>query len=282
MTSANNEQAEFWAGLAPTWVEIEDQLEQVSGLPGEIAMVRLGVQSGQQVVDLGCGTGRTTLELARRVAPTGRAVGVDIAAEMLVRARQHAVEARVDNVEFLQADVQADDMGERRFDAAYSRFGVMFYTDPVAAFLGVHGAIRPGGSLSFVCWQPLTANDWMLVPGMAAVSVLGQLPPMPGPEEPGPFSLADPDRVRGILASAGFGDVDVEPYSDFVVTTEDRIPEVSAIAARVGAVREQLRDADQSTKDRVQAAIEDALRSRVEHGEVRASRSFFAVTAKAA
>jgi SAM-dependent methyltransferase len=281
VTFANKEQAEFWAGISPTWVEIEDQLEEVSGVPGQMAMDRLRLQPGQQVLDLGCGTGRTTLELASRVVPGGRALGADIAAEMLVRAREHAAEAGTKNVDFLQADVQAHDLGEGQFDAAYSRFGVMFYADPVAAFSGVHRALRPGGSLSFVCWQPITANDWMLVPGMAAVTVLGKMPQMPGPDEPGPFSLADPDRVRSILGSAGFADIDIQPHSDFVVVTEDRIPQMAAIATRVGAVRELLADADQSTKDRVRAAIEDALRARVEDGEARASRSILLVTAKA-
>src|SRR6202035_404031 len=116
MTLANSEAAEFWAEMAPTWVEVEDQLEQVSGEPGRLAMDRLGLESGQAVVDLGCGTGRTTLELARRVGPGGRAVGVDIAAGMVARARDHAAEAGVDNVEFIQGDVQAHDLGEGRFD----------------------------------------------------------------------------------------------------------------------------------------------------------------------
>ena len=280
MTSANEEQAEFWAGVAPVWLEIEDELEEISRVPGRMAMDRLGLQPGLRVLDLGCGTGRTTLRLAERVAPTGRAIGVDIAAEMLVRAREHGAEAEATNVDFVHADIQAHDLGDRQFDAAYSRFGVMFYTDPVAALSNVNRAMRPGASLSFVCWQPLTANDSMLVPGMAAVSVVGKMPPMPGPEEPGPFSFADPDRVNRILASAGFTDIDIEPHSDSVVTAEDRIPEVAALATRLGAVRELLNDADQATRERARAAIEEALRARVEDGQARASRSILLVTAR--
>jgi SAM-dependent methyltransferase len=281
MTFENKEQAEFWAGIAPTWVEIEDDLEQVSGEPGRMAMDRLDVRPGQQILDLGCGTGRTTLELASRAAPAGRAVGVDIAEEMLARARQHAAAAGIENAEFRHADVQAADLGAGQFDGAYSRFGVMFYTDPVVAFASVRGALRSGGSLSFVCWQPVTANEWMLVPGMAAVSVLGQMPAMPNPDEPGPFSLSDPDRTRGILESAGFRDIGIQPHNDVVATTEDRIPRVAAIATRVGAVRDLLKDADPSTGDRVRTAIEEALRARVEDGEARVSRGILLVTATA-
>jgi SAM-dependent methyltransferase len=282
MTFANQEQAEFWAGMAPTWVELEDMLEVVSGLPGQLAMDRLELRPGQQALDLGCGTGRTTLQLAARVAPGGRAVGVDIAETMLVRARQHATEAGLENVEYRRADVQAADLGHEQFDGAYSRFGVMFYTDPVAAFRGVRRAMRTGGSLSFVCWQPITANEWMLIPGMAAVSVTGQVPAVPGPDEPGPFSLADHDRVRSILGAAGFGDIDILPNNDIVTTPADRIPQVAGIAMQVGAVRGMLEDADQSTRDRVRAAIEDAMRSRVENGEARATRGVLLVKATAA
>jgi SAM-dependent methyltransferase len=281
MTFANSEQAEFWAGVAASWIEIEDQLEDIVGLPGRLAMDRLDVQPGQVVVDLGCGTGRTTLELASRVAPGGRALGVDIAAEMLGRARQHAAEATVGNIEFRQADVQAEDLGAGQFEAAYSRFGVMFYSDPVAAFTGVHRALRAGGSLSFVCWQPISANDWMLVPGLAAVPVTGTMPPMPDPDQPGPFSLAEPDRVRSILAAAGFDNIDIRAHDDFVVRPEDQIPEAAAMALKVGAVRELLKGTDPSMPGRVQAAIEDALRARVENGEARVSRGVLLVRATA-
>jgi SAM-dependent methyltransferase len=281
VANANSEQAEFWAGIAPTWVEIEDELEQISGEPGRMAMDRLDLQPGQHLVDLGCGTGRTTIEMARRVAPGGQAVGVDIAEPMLVRARQHAADAGADNVEFVQADVQSHDLGDGTFDAAYSRFGVMFYTHPVAAFTAVRKAIRPGGHLSFVCWQPLAANDWMFVPGMAAVSVLGVMPPMPAPGEPGPFSLSDPDRVESTLRSAGFSDIDIQPHSDFLSAPAERLPHLAELATRTGAVRELLKDRDPATRARVVTAIEQALRGRVESGEVHVSRGILIVVATA-
>ena len=153
---ANIEQAEFWSELAPTWLELEDQLEEVGGPPGELAMDRLELLPGQRVVDLGCGSGRTTLELAARVGPGGEVVGVDISAEMLARGRERAARLGAGNVEFVHADAQVHDFGEARFDAAYSRFGVMFFTDPVAAFANVRTALRPGerchSSAGGACW----------------------------------------------------------------------------------------------------------------------------------
>jgi SAM-dependent methyltransferase len=241
-------------------------------------MDRLDLLPGQRVVDLGCGSGRTTLELASRVGPGGEVLGVDIAAEMLARGRERAARSGAGNIEFLHADVQVHDLGQARFDAAYSRFGVMFFTDPVAAFANVRTALRPGGMLSFVCWQGVFDNEWMLVPGAAVASVTGSLPPMPGPDEPGPFSLADPDRVRAVLDAAGFESLAIEPHADHVVISEARIPEVALTSIRVGGVREALREADDQTRERALAAIEEALRARLQDGEVRVSRGVLLVT----
>jgi SAM-dependent methyltransferase len=279
MTFANKDQAQHWASVAPTWVEVEEDLEEISGLPGQLAMDRLALRPGQAVLDLGCGTGLTTIGLAARVAPGGRAVGVDIAEAMLVRARWHAAGAGQDNVEFVHADVQVGEFGPR-FDAAYSHFGVMFYADPAAAFASIHRALRPSGSLAFVCWQSVTDNDWMLVPRLAAASVVSSLPPAPGPDEPGPFSLADPDRIRTILHSAGFTHIDIRPHNDFIVTAEGRVPHIAALATRTGAVRELLKDADETLRARVRTAIEDAWRARLDNGEVRSSRGVLVVTAQ--
>jgi SAM-dependent methyltransferase len=278
---ANTEQAEYWEQRAPSWLELEDRMEQTGGPPGQLAMDRLDVRPGQRVVDLGCGAGRTTLELAARVGPGGEVVGVDISSGMLAAGRERAPRAGARNVEFVHADVQVTDLGEARFDAAYSRFGVMFFTDPAAAFANVRRALRTGAALSFVCWQTVFDNEWMLIPGAAVAEVTGSLPRMPGPGEPGPFSLADPDRVRAVLAAAGFGSVDVTPHADQIVISEAGIPGAASASARTGGAREALRDADERTRERAVAAIEEALRARLQDGEVRASRGVLLVTGRA-
>lgn len=277
---ANDEQGQFWTELAPTWLELADQLEQVSERPGQLAMDRLQLASGQRVLDVGCGTGHTTIQLARRVAPEGTAVGLDIAAPMLEGARQRAADSGVSNVEFVQADAQVHDFEPGSYDRAYSRFGVMFFSDPDAAFANIGQALGESGVLSFACWQEVFANEWMFVPAAAAAEVVGSLPPMPGPGEPGPFSLADVDRVRRILDGAGFADVDVAPVTDEVTTSAGRVPELAHRSTRVGAVRELLRDADDDTRRRCLDAIEAALLRKSVDGEVRLSRAVLLVRAR--
>jgi SAM-dependent methyltransferase len=277
----NTEQAEFWSQMTPAWLEFEDRMEETGAVPGELAMDRLDLRPGQRVVDLGCGAGRTTLELASRVGPGGSVVGVDISAAMLAAGRERAAQAGAGNVEFVHADVQVYDLGEARFDAAYSRFGVMFFADPVAAFANVRSSLRPGGVQSFVCWQGVFDNEWMLIPGAAVASVLGSEPPMPAPEEPGPFSLSDPARVRAVLDAAGFGSVVVTPHADQIVISEERIPEVASTRLRTGRVRVMLQDADERTRGRALAAIEAAMRARLQDGQVRFSRGVLLVTGRA-
>lgn len=280
MSFANEDQEKFWSEIGPTWAELEANLHLVGGPPGRVAMDGLGLQPGEKVLDLGCGAGGTTVEIARRVAPGGTAVGVDIASTMLDAGRSRASKEGVDNIEFVHADVQVSDIGEAEFDAAFSQFGVMFFADPVAAFRNVGRSLKPGGRLSFACWQNVFANEWMLIPAAAAMAAAGATPQLPGPDQPGPFSLADPDRVRSILEEAGFTDIEVAPHNDFVITPEERIPEVAATSSRVGAVADILKDADDAKRQQVFGAIEAAMRERVENGEVRATRGFLVVTAR--
>ena len=123
MTFANAEQAEYWESRASSWASLESHHEQVIGEAGRMAMDRLDPQPGQLIVDLGCGTGQTTAELARRVGPNGKAIGVDISSALLEHARKHAADDGVNSVEFLHADVQSSDIGQDRFDGAFSRSG---------------------------------------------------------------------------------------------------------------------------------------------------------------
>ncbi len=177
-------------------------------------------------------------------------------------------------------------MGRSSFDAACSRFGVMFLAGPAAAFANIRKALRPGAVLSFACWQSVFDNERMLIPGAAAAGVTGSLPPMPrpdqpGPDQPGPFSLADPGRVRAVLDAAGLGSVALAPHADYVAISEDQISGAALASVRAGGIRDALRDADDHTRQRALAAIKDALRARLQDGEVRASRSVLLVTGSA-
>ena len=272
----NEEQARYWSEVAPGWVEAEQRTELIGGAPGRLAMDRLDLRPGLRLLDIGCGTGGTTVELALRTSPGGTAVGLDIAPGMLARARERAKSAAV---ELLHGDAQQLDLGASSFDAAFSRFGVMFFDDATKAFANVRRALRPGGRLAFVCWRGLDRNDWMRIPATAATSVLGAPLSVPHGDGPGPFSLANPDRIRSVLGSAGFRDIDVSPQNDRLSFPVARVPEFAVDSTAHGAVREALRSADEATCSRVQAAIEAALVAEVDDGQVHLSRGFHVVTA---
>ena len=281
MSTANAEQAEFWSNLAPTWIEIEERVERTAQLPGRLAMDALDLVAGAAVVDLGCGTGGTTVELAARVAPGGSVLGVDISEPMLERARIRASSGGAAGIEFRCADVQTDDLGEQRFDAAFSRFGVMFYSEPVAAFANIRRSLRPGAKLAFACWQEVFANEWMLVPALAVLSVTGAAPQVPQPGEPGPFSLCDQGRTRDLLASAGFDRIEIAAHNDRVTLRDDELAEFASTSLLMGAGREALKDADDATRDRARAAVEQAVREKSEDGEITLTRGFLIATAVA-
>ena len=280
MDAPNEEQTQFWQELAPGWLASVVHTELVSGPFGVAAMEGLHLVPGQRVLDVGCGDGSTTLELARRVAPDGDAVGIDIAPAMLDAARRSAEVQRVDNASFVVADAQTESLGESRFDAAFSRFGVMFFADPVAAFANIRAGLRSGGVLAFACWDDLFANEWMFLPGSAVVQVTGSLPPMPGPEAPGPFSLADPDRVTAVLRDAGFSNVTVTAHTQPVEVPEVEVESIVSLSSRVGPVREALRNADADTSARITDAVRAALMARVEHGHLTMSAAALIVRAE--
>lgn len=278
---ANLRQAEFWDEIAPAWAAAEHHTELVAGRFGALAINRLGLEAGQRVLDVGCGTGATTLELARAVAPNGEALGVDISAAMVEIARDRAGGAAQDGARFEVADVQVDDVDAGSFDAVFSRFGVMFFADPAAAFVRIRTLLRPGRRLAFCCWQDLFSNEWMFVPGAAVIGVTGELPTMPGPGEPGPFSLADPAHIVALLSDAGFDDVDVTPHSELVVLPETNVESIVDMSRHVGPVHEALRDADDDLASRVLAAVRDALLAKVTDGELRLSAAALIASARA-
>lgn len=281
MSPTNAEQAEFWTNLAATWIEIEERIERTAQLPGRMAMDALAPAPGDTVLDLGCGTGITTVELAARVGPEGSVLGVDISEGMLARARTREPSAGAGRMEFRCADVQTHDFGDERFDGAFSRFGVMFYSEPVTAFTNVRRSLKPGAKLAFACWQDVFTNEWMLLPGMAVMSVTGSLPPMPQPGEPGPFSLSDQVHTCELLTSAGFGSVEVAAHNDHVTVADEEIADYAATSLRTGAAREGLKDADDATRERARAAVEQSLREKSKDGEVALTRGFLIVSAVA-
>jgi len=280
-TIANEEQARFWTEQAGTWLDVEQAFEEFAVGPGLAAMDLLGPPVGQRVLDIGCGGGPTTLELARRVGPGGEAVGLDISEELVRAARARADAAGVENARFLHADAQTHSFEAGSFDAAYSRFGVMFFDDLVGAFANIRGALRAGATLAFVSWQSVFLNEWIIVPTLAAAQVLGSLPTPPDPGAPSPFTLAEPDRVREILTAAGFAEVESVAAAEAVAVGEERIGQLARNSMRMGAVREMVAEADDEIRAHVAEAIEQALRERTEDGVLRLTRAVLLVSARA-
>ena len=220
----NADQREFWRNAA-VWVDQQQRLDTQLSHIGLAAMgVADGLRAGAHVLDVGCGCGQTSLQWSERV--TGSVQGVDIS-EMLVdvarrRAAEHAAahphaapinfavaDAQTADIAALAAGTAAEGSSFDGFDLVYSRFGVMFFADPVAAFANMRAAARPGGQLSFVCWQRARNNPWLISINKAVLEVV-ELPDdgAPGPD---PFAFADPDHVRGILEGAGWADINLKP-----------------------------------------------------------------------
>ncbi len=207
----NAEQIAYWndqAGLK--WVRLQQQLDDMIGPLGGAALDRAKPAPNERVLDVGCGCGATSLELARRVGGGGDVLGLDLSSAMLERARDRAREQNLTPVRFEIADAQTHAFQGPGFDLIFSRFGVMFFADPEQAFRNLRGALAQNGRLCFVCWQAITRNPWMLVPLQAAAKHV-QLSPPPAPGAPGPFSFAEEERVRGILEAAGFAEVLIDP-----------------------------------------------------------------------
>jgi SAM-dependent methyltransferase len=216
------------------------------------------------------------LRAAGALATEGRALGVDLSHQLLRRGEQRTREEGLANVGFEHADVQVHAFAGPGFDAAISRFGTMFFADPVVAFANVAHALRPGGRLAFVCWADALDNEWIAVPGVAAGQHVA-LPPLGDPGRAGPFSLADRDRLHAILGEAGLVDVEVEAHSAAPLGLGPR---------RHGGVSEGDRHrpgavggADAATSSRVTAAIAAALEPHLTEEGVRLGSKAWLVTA---
>jgi len=259
-TGPNAEQIRFWNEVnAQKWIRFQSVIDEQIGSLGRVAMDRAGIRAGERALDVGCGCGGTTLEIARRVGPAGFVVGIDLSAPMLAEAERRARESHVSNARFQNSDAQTHAFAPGEFDVGFSRFGVMFFADPARAFANLGGALRSGGRFALVCWQALDRNPWMGVPVRAAAREI-PFPAPSDPQAPGPFAFADPDRVRRILTDAGFRDIAIDPHEQVLsIGGRGGIDAAVEFLVQMGPTGAALRQADPSVEPRVRAAVKEAV-----------------------
>jgi len=260
-TTPPNEYVEFWNDtLAEKFERFRDILMNGLSYHSRVPLERLELAPGSRVLDVGCGWGDTAIQLAKKVGPAGYVLGLDCVDQFLEKGRNDAAAAGLENVEFLDADVQTYPF-DPEYDFVFSRFGMMFFENPVAAMRNVRKALRPGGRLQFIVWRTIDDNEWFGVPKQV---VLDFLPP-PGDDArscgPGPFSMANPDVVTKQLEIAGFTGVSFERL-DGPVTVGNSVENAVAFQLALGPAGEVFREAGEQAerrRDEIEAALRGAL-----------------------
>jgi SAM-dependent methyltransferase len=252
----NVEQAAGWDGpQGAGWVAREELQNAALAAHTERLLEVAAVTPADRVLDVGCGTGDTTRQCARR-ATEGHALGVDLSRAMLERARDRAVEAGLTNVEFAQADAQCEPFVADTHDLVLSRFGVMFFNDPVAAFTNLAATTAPGGRAAMVVWQAFDRNEWVKVP--RAALAMGRDVPTIVDDVPGAFGLADPDRLRHILHAGGYSQVELDDLAVPFWFGPD-VETATGLAGEIGVVAGALEGLDDDGRARAFDALRTAL-----------------------
>ena len=211
MSEVNKNQKDFWSGKGgDIWVERQNAMDTMLSPLGEAALNKLNFNEKENVLDIGCGCGHTTLNIAKRIGPSGNVTGLDISEPMLKRAKESAVEMSITNTLFKCVDVQTEDLGDQIYSAAFSRFGVMFFEDSIAAFKNINKSLISGGYLSFVCWQSPAVNPWQSLFIQEVKKFLDL--PSPPPRSPGPFAFMESEYVSSILEESKFQDITIEGH----------------------------------------------------------------------
>jgi SAM-dependent methyltransferase len=255
-TIANTDMAAAWDGDEGVhWAQNADRYERAGWRTWDQFLERVPIRPDDDILDVGCGTGKSTRAVAK-LAEDGSALGLDLSTRMLALARERAAEQGLANARFEHADAQVHPFQPSSFDLVISSFGCMFFSDPLAAYTNIAGALRPGGRLALLAWGDMAGNEWVQV--VRAALALGRDLPTPPPGLPGPWAFADPDPVRRVLGEAGFVDVLItelhEPI-EFGTDAEDAY----AFIRTTGPVRGLTQDLDDDARERGLAALRKAV-----------------------
>lgn len=258
--SVNTDMSEFWNGEGgEKWVHFQESIDAHLLPFGQEAIAAAALSDGESVVDIGCGSGDTSFELARYVGLNGRVLGVDISEPILELANKKIISTNPPNIRFEQGDAQIFRFEAESFDVIFSRFGVMFFDDSIAAFKNLHRALKSNGKITFVCWQSVQNNEWITFP----LTVVAKHVPLPAPlseDEPGPMSFAAPEKVRRILGAAGFSNIEINAFSaPFTVgnSIEESVAFLTQLSPVSGAIERSI--ADDTIKSQITADLLDAL-----------------------
>jgi SAM-dependent methyltransferase len=231
--AANTDMSEFWNGEGgEKWLRFQETIDASLRPFGQKIMSAAAILPGERVLDVGCGCGDTSFDMARQVGSGGGVLGVDISEPILAHARARAMSAIDKNVTFERGDAQLHSFDAAAFDLVFSRFGVMFFDDPVAAFKNLRAALRTGGRAACICWRPAKDNEWV-TRSLEVVSRHVPLLDPPGPEDPGPMSFGDPERVTRILTASGFSNIEINSF-DTPFTIGANLDEAVAFLTQMG------------------------------------------------
>lgn len=232
-------QKEYWSGkVGDEWAAHTSQIDAMLAAVSEAALSRAAFQPGERVLDIGCGAGATSIAIAHRVAPGGSVVGIDLSPQLIALARKRAADLPA---EFLEADAGVIAF-DAKFDAAFSRFGVMFFDDPVAAFVNLRAHMRDDGRLVFICWRTIAENIWSTTPIDAIRPLLSAPLPPPDPDAPGPFAFADNVKIERILARSDWRDVRIAPWDGDIPLGGGDLPTAAGFLMRIGPCARAIAD----------------------------------------
>jgi SAM-dependent methyltransferase len=277
----NADQIAYWNGAGGRhWASRQEHQDIVLAPILTAALARAAIRPGERVVDIGCGCGASAIALGRLVAPAGRVLGLDVSGPMLARAAERLPPELP--VELVQADATTYAFAPGSFDLLFSRFGVMFFAEPARSFANLRRALRPGGRLAFACWRPPRENPWMMVPLQAAYEHVPRLPQL-GPEDPGPFSFADPARVQRVLGEAGFSAIALEPFDLALdMATGKGLDAAVNAALEIGATSRAIDGQPPAVLAAVAQSIRQALAPHQQGGAVPLAAATWLVTATSA